>query len=144
MSTESMRSFVRTFVEELQCKGNLDVIEQSMSADFVDHSPLPGVPPTRDGVRALFTGFWAAFPDLRAEIHSQIAEGDRVVTHKTLTGSHRGPFLGIPPTNQQIAIEVIDILRVADGKITDHWAVIDQLGMLQQLGALPAPESANA
>jgi steroid delta-isomerase-like uncharacterized protein len=142
MSTDSIRAFVRAFVEELQCKGNLDIIEQCMSTDFVDHSPLPGIPPTREGVRALFTGFWAAFPDLHAEIHTQIAEGDRVVTHKTLTGTHRAPFMGIPATDRRVSIEVIDILRVAEGKITDHWAVVDQLGMLQQLGALPAPTGA--
>lgn len=143
MSTDSLRSFVRTFVEELQSKGNLDIIEQCMSPDFVDHSPLPGVPPTREGVRALFTGFWSAFPDLHAEIHAQIAEGDRVVTHKTLRGTHRAPFLGIPATDAPVAIEVIDILRVQDGKITDHWAVVDQLGMLRQLGALQEPVASS-
>jgi steroid delta-isomerase-like uncharacterized protein len=80
--------------------------------------------------------FRNAFPDFRAVIHDLIAEDDKVVTRKTFDGTHEGELLGIPPTGKEVTIELIDILRVADGKITDHWNVVDQLGLMQQLGVI--------
>ncbi len=135
--SEANKALVRSFVEQAQSLGNLDAIEQYMSPDFVDHSNFPGIPPTRDGVRMLFTALWQAFPDLHATIHEQLAEGDKVMTRKTLSGTNKGPFMGVAPTGNAVAFDVIDILRVVDGKITDHWAVIDQLTLLRQLGAIP-------
>jgi predicted ester cyclase len=80
--------------------------------------------------------FRNAFPDFRAVIHDLIAEDDKVVTRKTFDGTHEGELLGIPPTGKEVTIELIDILRVADGEITDHWNVVDQLGLMQQLGVI--------
>ena len=110
-----------------------------MSTDFVDHSAFPGIPADRGGVRLLFAMLRSGFPDLQATVHDQVADDDKVVTRKTLHGTHRGEFMGIPPTGRSAALEIIDILRVRDGKITDHWCVVDQLGLLQQLGVIPAP-----
>ena len=83
-----------------------------------------------------FSMFFAALPDLQAIIHDQVADGDKVVTRKTLRGTHLGPWMGIPPTGKVIDIEVIDILAVRDGKITDHWNLVDRLGLMQQMGVL--------
>ena len=80
--------------------------------------------------------FRNAFPDFRAVIHDMIAEDDQVVTRNTFYGTHEGELLGIPPTGKEVTIELIDILRVAEGKITDHWNVVDQLGLMQQLGEI--------
>jgi predicted ester cyclase len=85
-----------------------------------------------------FTGLLTAFPDLKAVIHDQIAEGEKVVTRKSLHGTHRGDFLGIAPTGKAVSLEVIDILRLVDGKIVEHWNVVDLLGLLVQLGVTPA------
>jgi predicted ester cyclase len=104
----------------------------------VDHTPLPGVPPTRDGVKGFFAALKAAIPDLRIEILDQIAEGGGVATRKKFTGTHDGPFLGVPASGRTVDFEVIDILRSREGRITDHWVVVDQLGLLTQLGAMPA------
>ena len=90
-----------------------------------------------------FTMFFTALPDLHAIIHDQVADEHKVVTRKTLRGTHRGDLMGIPPTGKTVAIEVIDILAVKDGKITDHWNLVDQLGLLKQLGALPSEEAAH-
>ncbi len=79
-----------------------------------------------------FAMFFSALPDLHAVIHEQIAEGDRVMTRKLLRGTHQGPLFGVPPTHKPISIEVIDILRVRKGKITDHWNLVDQLGVVPQ------------
>lgn len=137
MSTDANKALVCRLVKEAQEGGELAVVDELLAEDFVDHSPLPGVPPTRDGVRALFAGLRAAFPDLRVTIHEQIAEGNQVVTRKTFEGTHGGAFMGIPATGNKIAFTVIDILTLRDGKIREHRLVLDQLHLLQQLGAIP-------
>lgn len=138
MSPVDTKAIVRRVVEEAQSRGNLGLIDELFEQDFVNHSPMPGVPATRDGVKLIFGMFLNAFPDLNATIHDQIAEVDgaaaRVMTRKTLSGTHLGDFLGIPPSGNHVDIEVIDILQLVDGKVTDHWNLVDQLGLLQQLG----------
>jgi predicted ester cyclase len=91
----------------------------------------------RTRVRQQFDGFRAAFPDFRATVLDQIAEGDTVVTREVFTGTHRGSFQGVEPTGREVEIDVIDIVRVADSKIVEHWNCVDRLGLLAQLGAVP-------
>lgn len=138
MSVEGNKAVVCHFVEEAQCRGNLGVLDEISASDYVDHSglaPSPGL----EGTRQFFTALWAALPDLTATIHDQVAEGDKVVTRKTLTGTHKGVFMGAPATGRRISIGVIDIFRLADEKIVEHWAAIDRLELMQQLGLAPAP-----
>jgi predicted ester cyclase len=90
-------------------------------------------------VLALFGMLFGAFPDLRAEIHQQFAEGNDVITRKTFHGTHRGDFMGIPPTGAEVAFDVIDIVRVPDGKVVEHWNIVDSMALMTQLGAIPAP-----
>ncbi len=130
------KQIVRRLIEEAQQGGNLAVIQELLAEDFVDHTPLPGLPPTRDGVSMLFAGMRQAFPDLRVTIEEQIADDEKVATRKTFEGTHRGPFLGIAATGNPIRFEVIDILTVRGGKIREHRVVADQLTLMQQLGAL--------
>jgi steroid delta-isomerase-like uncharacterized protein len=131
-----MRRWVRRLVKEAQEGGNLDVIDELMAEDFVDHTPLPGLPPTRDGVRMLFAGLRVAFPDLRVTIHEQIADGEKVVTRKTFSGTHGGPFMGVPATGNPVSFDAIDILTFRDGLMREHRVVVDQLTLMQQIGAL--------
>ena len=138
MSAESNKALVRQFVEEAQSGHDLTAVDRYLAPDFVDHSSPAGLPPTREGVKMQFGMFFSAIPDMRAVIHAQVADDDTVVTRKTLSGTHQGALFGVPPTGQPVAIEVIDILRVSDGRITDHWNQVDRLGLMQQLGALPA------
>lgn len=144
MSIEDNKAIVRRFVEEAQSQGNIGAVDQFLSTNFVDHSALFGLPPTREGVKQLFTALRTAFPDLHVTIHDQIAEGNRVVTRKTFYGTHQGELLGIPATGKQVAFDVIDILQLAGWKITDHWNVVDQLGLMQQLGVIPPPGQASS
>jgi predicted ester cyclase len=99
----------------------------------------PGIAPGPEGVRQQFEGFPAAFADFRASILDQVADGDMVTTRKVFHGTHRGPFMGFEPTGREVEIRVIDIVRVADGRIAEHWACDDRLGLLEQLGALSEP-----
>lgn len=144
MSAEHNKAIVRRLVEEAQSRHNLGAVDELLAADFVDHSVPPGLPPDREGVKMQFAMFFSAFPDLHVVIHDQVAEGDSVVTRKTFHGTHQGDLMGIPPSGCPIAFDVIDILRLRDGKITDHWNVVDQLGLMRQIGVIPAPEPAGA
>jgi steroid delta-isomerase-like uncharacterized protein len=138
MSLEQNKALVRRFVEEVQCQHNLAALDELFSPDFVDHSGMTD-PPTLEGSRRFFSMMFAAFPDMRFVIRQQIAEGDKVLTHKTLQATQLGPFMGIPATGKAVAVDVMDIFTVAGGKITEHWTVGDMLGMMQQLGVVPGP-----
>lgn len=137
MSAANNIALVRHFVEEAQTRHNLAAVDEYMSLDFVDHSVPPGLPADREGVKMQFSMFFKALPDLHAIIHDQVADENKVVTRKTLRGTHQGELLGIPPSGKSVDIEVIDILAVKDGKITDHWNLVDQLGLMKQLGVIP-------
>jgi steroid delta-isomerase-like uncharacterized protein len=132
MSKED-KALVRRLVEEAQSRGDIELVDE----DFVNHSAFPRLPPDREGVKQLFGAMHAAFEDFHIVVHQQVAEGGKVATHKTLHGVHRGEFMGVPPTGRQVAFDVIDILHVREGRITDHWTQVDVLGLIQQLGVLP-------
>ncbi len=138
MSLQENKAVVRRFVEEVQCRHNLAALDELFSPDFVDHSGMTN-PPTLEGSRQFFTMMFAAFPDMRFAIRQQIAEGDKVLTYKTLQGTQLGPFMGIPATGKAVAVDVMDIFTVTGGKITEHWTVGDMLRMMQQLGVVPGP-----
>jgi predicted ester cyclase len=144
MSAEHNKAIVRRMVEEVQSQHQISAVDELFAADFVDHSVPPGLPPNRDGVKMQFVMFFSAFPDLHVVIHDQVAEGDKVVTRKTFQGTHQGDLMGIPPSGRPVAFEVIDILRVQGGKITDHWNLVDQLGLMRQIGVIPTPEPVGA
>ncbi|VTZ65449.1 ester cyclase [Sinorhizobium medicae] len=139
-SAESARAIeiVRRNTEEVQGKGDFALFDELFSDDFVDHTPQPNMVPNKEGVRGLYAGLRAAFPDFRADIHWQVAEGDLVTTFKTYHGTHQGAFLGVQPTGKQIQFETVDAMRVVDGKIREHWGVANLYSLLGQLGALPA------
>lgn len=135
MSAETNKNLVRRLVDEGQVQGKLDVVDELLAEDFVDHTPLPGVPGTREGVKMVFAYLRAAFPDLGVRIDEQIAQDEKVMTRKTFSGTHRGEFMGIPATGRPVAFEVIDILTVRDGKLSEHRVVIDRLSIREQLTA---------
>jgi len=123
----------RRFVEEVQSQGNIDLVGELIHEEMVNHTPFPGQPGDREGVRQTFVAIRAAFPDHDAEVIEMIAEGDTVATYKTFTGTHEGEFMGIPPTGRRVTIRVMDFVRYRDGKIAEHWNIVDQVGLMQQL-----------
>jgi steroid delta-isomerase-like uncharacterized protein len=143
---EENKAVVRRWVEEVQNQHRLDAVDEILAWDIVNHD-APGALPSPQGaeeIRQLFSEMFTAFPDFHVEIEDQIAEGDKVVTLKRVSGTNLGEFMGMPPTGKQVEFPVIDIFRVADGKCTDHWSVIDYLRMMQQLGLIPTPEAVTA
>jgi predicted ester cyclase len=137
--SEVARAVVRRDTEEVQQNGNFSVFEELFADDFVDHTPQPGTTPDKKGLLKLYTYLREAFPDLHPEIHWQSVDGDRVTTFKTYYGTHKGSFLGIAPTQRKILFESVDVMRVQNGKITDHWGVGNLLSLLQQIGGLRLP-----
>ena len=140
-ASEAAKAVVRRNTEEVQGKGNFDVFEELFADDFVDHTTQPGTMPDKAGVRKLYTYMREAFPDFHAEIHWQLADGDRVTTFKTYHGTHDGPYLGVAPTHRNVHFETVDVMRVQDGKITDHWGVANLLSLMQQIGGWTPGES---
>jgi steroid delta-isomerase-like uncharacterized protein len=142
-ASDEAKAVVRRNTEEVQDKGNFKVFEQLFAEDFVDHTTQPGTTPDKAGVRKLYTYMREAFPDFHAKIHWQLADGDRVTTYKTYYGTHDGPFLGIAPTHRKINFESVDVMRVKNGKITEHWGVGNLLSLMQQIGGWTPPPSAE-
>jgi predicted ester cyclase len=135
MSTERNKAIVRRFVDGYQTGGDETVFDESIHPRLVDRSRPPGIAEGPEGVRQQFAGFRAAFDGFRATILQQVAEDDLVVTRKVFHGTHAGEFLGIPPTGRDVEIAVIDIVRIEDERIAEHWNVVDVFGLLAQLGA---------
>lgn len=139
MSPEQMKDKVTRFVMEVINTGNLERVTDYFIPDFIDHASPPGSPPGAAGFIAFFGMFRAAFPDLHYTIDDTIAEGDTVVQRTTGHGTMTGAFLGMPATGKHADWPEIHITRFANDKAVEHWANIDQMGMLQQLGLAPAP-----
>ena len=139
-SSDAAKAVVRRNTEEVQGHGNFKLFEELFADDFVDHTPQPNTTPNKDGVRVLYHTLRAAFPDFHPEIHWQAADGELVTTYKTYHGTHQGPFLGVAPTGKKIHFETVDVMRVHNGKITEHWGVANLFSLMQQLGAWPAAE----
>jgi steroid delta-isomerase-like uncharacterized protein len=132
--------------EEAFNQGRVDVLDELVADDFVEHDPMPGTPPDREGFKGMIRSLREAFPDFHAQTDDQIVAGDKVVERWTCTGTHEGEFIGAPATHRRIEIHGMDISRLEDGRLVEHWTQVDMLSLLQQLGMLPeeAQEQAKA
>jgi steroid delta-isomerase-like uncharacterized protein len=140
MSLDKNKELVREMVEVLFNQGDVGGGDEFLSPDFIENEELPpGVPAGREGVKLLTGMLHTAFPDFEATIEDLIAEDDKVVIRMTWTGTHEGEFMGIPPTGNRVSFGVFDIVRIADGMIVEHWGLMDNMALMQQLGVMPAP-----
>jgi steroid delta-isomerase-like uncharacterized protein len=140
MSAEENKAVVRR-VEEAWDRGELDALDALFAADFASHAAMPGTPPGLEGAKQGHRIPVQAFPDRRTTIEDIIAEGDKVVVRVRMTGTNRGgiPGFNIPANNRPVDVQWISVYRLANGKIAEHWAQTDVMGLLQQLGVMPAP-----
>ncbi len=134
--TEANIATVRRAIDEGWNKGNLEAIDALFAPDFVEHQA--GIGPGRDGVKGSIQILRTAFPDLRLTVEDVIAHGDLVWSRLSARGTHEGPFMGLPGTGRQIELTVIDILRVVDDQLVEHWGVADRFAVAQQIGLVPA------
>jgi predicted SnoaL-like aldol condensation-catalyzing enzyme len=140
MSTEANKAIVRRFKEDILNGRDVDALDQIATEDYRDHAAFPGQEPGRQGMKWRISYLLAAL-DPHWTAYDFIAEGDLVAARWSLTGTHRGEFLGIPPTGKEFTLKVLEIYRLKGGKMAEHWNVVDMLGLYQQLGLLPHPEA---
>jgi len=137
MSTEQNKAMVRRIFEEVFNKGNLSVVDEIMTNDYVYHMGQGMEFKGPDGFKQLATIFRNAFPDLHFTVEDMVAEGDKVATRATLQGTHKGDLMGIAPTGKQFTTTGFNIIRFAGGKEVEAFGAADMLAMYQQLGVAP-------
>jgi predicted ester cyclase len=139
MSTVENKALFQRMIH-LMVNGDLNTVDQIITPNWVDHTPpLPSPLQGYEGFKQLAMLFRSAFPDMRIEIEDILAEGDKVAARMRLRGRNTGSFQGMPPTGKAVDVTATGIFRVVDGKATDNWVTLDALGLLQQLGVVPAP-----
>jgi predicted SnoaL-like aldol condensation-catalyzing enzyme len=135
MDIEKNKRVVREFYEEVFHKRNLDIVDRYMHEDYIQHNP--DADQGRTGFVKFHEGFFAAIPDFRATILQLVAEGDLVYVYNRITGTHTGEgFLNYPPTGNRIEFEAVDMFRLRDGKLCEHWDVADTRALFTQVGGL--------
>ncbi len=126
-------------------QGRIESIDQLVASDYKNHTPLPPpVPGGREGLKVFANALRSAFPDLKHKVDVEVGEGDLATIYLTRTGTMKGRFLGMPATGKQATWIEVHISRFKDGKVVEHWAVVDQFSMAQQLGLIPAPQATGA
>lgn len=135
MSAEpELKDIYRGIIDSMN-RGDLGVLEDLVAPDVVDHNPIPGQAPGFEGFKQWLASARTSFPDLLGTVEDVIAEGDRVAARVTWRGTHRGDFVGLPPTNKPIEMSAYHHVRFADGRAAEWWGTADLFGVLQQLGA---------
>lgn len=143
MSENEHKALLRRYYEEVLMEGRLDVLENIARADFVEHNPFPGHGQGVDGLRQRATTLSTALKQ-RFTFDHMIAEGDKVAVMWTTRGTHVGESFGMPATGKSYTIQGVDIWQLRDGRMAEHWHVVDMYGFLMQLGALPTPTGTTA
>jgi steroid delta-isomerase-like uncharacterized protein len=137
-SHEANKAIARRLAEEVFSKGDMHTFDELIADDYVNHNiPVPAIPGTKEGFRQLVQATRHAFPDVRVHVEDLVAENDLVVFHDTAEATSKGDFFGVPPNGAHLEWSEIHFLRVAGHQIVEHWSNFDQLGVLQQLGAIP-------
>ncbi len=143
MGTEANKAIVRRFIDEVFNEGKLAAIAEVVDRGYIMHGTTPEVR-GQQGMQEFVTTYRTALPDYHCTIEDQVAEGDKVVTRWTVRGTQRGELDGIPPTGKPVTLAGIVIDRIANGRMAETWQQADVLGMMQQLGLIPAPAAGGA
>ena len=140
MSADEIREVGRRFVEEVINNQNLAAADELVAENFVELDPLPGQAQGREGLKQILAMFFAAFPDLHWTVEEDAAEGEKLWSRFTWRGTHRGDFLGVPATGNQVEVNGVVIDRIVEGKMVDSRILMNELSLMQQLGVIPPPE----
>jgi predicted ester cyclase len=131
MAVSDSKAIARQFIEEILGKGNFDLLDAITAEGYLDHNLPSGVTP-----RQSISAFRAGFPDLRVAVEDVIAEGDKAVVRYNIHATNTGNFFGMPATGKSVKMSGISIYRIVEGKLAEGWVEYDQLGLMQQLGAV--------
>lgn len=142
MTIKQNKAVIRKYAELTNAR-DLDGALAYFDPSFVDHAVRQGMPTGIEGARIFFRMLFTAFPDLHETIEDIIAEGGKVVNRTTCVGTHKGVFMGALPTGNRVKWSFIDINRIVNGKVVEHWAEVDTIGLMQQLGLIPPPHRLN-
>ena len=140
MTTHANKALLRRYKQDILNSRDISALDQVAAGDYLDHAAFPGQAPGLEGLKRRAADLFRALDPIWT-IHDIIAEGDIVVLRWSHAGTHIGEFLGIPPTGKTFTLRGIDIYRVRDRKIAEHWNVVDMLGSCQQIGVIPAPQT---
>jgi predicted ester cyclase len=138
MSAENNKALVRRYFEAIDATSDENMLEEFLSAEFVDHNPSPGCSPDLDGMKAAYRMFVHGSPGTH-NIEDIVAEGDKVVVRVSARGTHSGELFGVPASGREFTSTGIAVLRIENGKIVEHWSEVDMLGALVQIGAVTPP-----
>lgn len=139
MPESENKSIVQRFIDEVLNQGKLETADEIVAENFVELDPLPGQKQGREGLKEIVAMLRTAFPDMHWSIDETIASGEKVVTRLTWTGTHKAEFLGIRATGKRVSVKGVVIDRIVGGKMTDSRILMDNLGMMQQLGVFAPP-----
>jgi steroid delta-isomerase-like uncharacterized protein len=132
------KEMAQRWYAEVMNEGNEDVIEELCAPNFVDHDPLPGTAPDRDGLHDFVKQVRTAFPDLDATIDDMLVDGDEIAVRATIRGTHEGDFMGISATGKKVEVANYDFVRFENDQAVEHWGTLDSAALMEQLGAAPA------
>jgi steroid delta-isomerase-like uncharacterized protein len=133
------KQLVDAFIQALFTDGDLGAVDRYLDPNMVNHDPpFPGAPDGPEGMRQAAAMFREALPDWHSEVEQLVAEGDTVVERFTASGTHRGELMGVPGTGNVIVLRGIQMFRVKGDKIVERWGRLDEIGLLRQLGLVPA------
>jgi steroid delta-isomerase-like uncharacterized protein len=132
-------SLVRRIFELAFNQGDLAIVDELMAHESITHIPAWGMPASRLGLKLFIASLRTAFPDLHCTIEDEILEAGRLAAHWTMRGTHQGSFLGNQPTGRPVEGQGTIFARIENGRIVEHWILVDQMGLLQQLGIVPPP-----
>ena len=137
--SEANKARVRRFIEAIVTNRNLQGADELLAPTYIDHRIPPGIAATGEGFKQFAAALRSAFPDLQTTVEDLVAEGDKVAARWSSRGTHQGQFMALAPTGRSFNITGTDIFRIEGGRIVEHWSEVDQLGLFQQLGVIPAP-----
>lgn len=136
MSLEENKQFMTHFIGEVINKKNLTAADELVAEDFIEQLPFPGQGPGRERLKVALTAMFIGFPDMNWTVHEQIAEGEKVVTRFSWTGTHQGDFMGIPATQKRVEVWGVVIDVVKNNLFSESRIIMDTVGLLQQVGVM--------
>ena len=137
---QNLSSVKRIYAEFIN-QGNEAVFDELVDANIIENEELPGFEPNFEGIKQFFRMFRSAFPDLHFQVDELIAADDKIVAQVTITGTHQGTFMNMPSTGNKISYKAIDIFRLINGKVVEHWGIGDNAKMMEQLAVVPEGSS---
>jgi steroid delta-isomerase-like uncharacterized protein len=139
MSESENKAVIQRFIKDVLNLGRLETADEIVAENFIELDPLPGQKQGREGLKEIIVMLRSGFPDMNWVIEEMIASGEKVVTRFHWTGTHKGEFMGMPATGKSVKVKGVVIDRIVGGRMTESRILMDDLGMMQQLGVIPAP-----